>query len=352
MSLTSEQRKIICSFDSLILEKLGFSNITSKGVQQSCPIHDGDNPMAFSYDRNRCCWSCFTHGCHSKYGNDIIGLIKAIKNCSFTEAVDWANAVINDPEISAGYVPADKQLEKKQTNEPIGEHHIDGLVKDFSSISDRGFKDETLLHFQCGVPKKESKLYHHRLMIPIRNIDGLLIGFTGRSVYEKNKLTNAYHPSWFSLDEKFAGLFSKWRHYPKGLNKSIELYNIHEACNYIKRVGFAVVVEGPFDLWRMWEFGVKNCVASYGCSISNKQMDTLKGMTKCVAIAFDSDDAGQNGYTKAKHAFGSETKVEKLMLPDGKDPGSLSKQDYNDTIKPQLSILRRRHDTQNNNINW
>ena len=116
MSLTSEDKKVICSFDGLLLEKLGFSNITSRGVQQSCPVHDGDNPLAFSYDRGKCCWSCFTHGCHNKHGNDILGLIKAIKKCSFKEAVDWANSVINDPQISAGYVPSDKQLDKKQLN--------------------------------------------------------------------------------------------------------------------------------------------------------------------------------------------------------------------------------------------
>ncbi len=352
MSLTSEDKKIICSFDGLILEKLGFSNITNKGIQQSCPIHEGDNPLAFSYDRAKCCWSCFTHGCHNKHGNDILGLIKAVKKCSFKEAVDWARSVIDDPQISAGYVPSERNIENKQSNDPIDEKNLDKLIQNFSSIEDRGFERNTLEHFQCGVTDKSSKMYHHRLMIPIRNKDGLLIGFTGRSIYKKCESSGAYHPDWFKLDPKFAGLFSKWRHYPKGLNKSVELYNLHEACNYIKRVGFAVVVEGPFDLWRMWEFGVKNCVASYGCSISAKQVDTLKSITNCIAICFDSDEAGENGYLKAKSAFSTNLKIEKIVLPFDKDPGSLSKQDYNDAIKPQLTILRRRYDTQDNNLNW
>lgn len=351
-SSISEFKKIACSYDGLILEKLGFSSVGAKGIQQSCPIHKGDNSAAFSYDRSKCCWSCFTHKCHDKFGNDIIGLVRAIKDCSFYEAVDWIEKVIFDPEISAGYVPSEKIIEDVKENKAINDESLHNLIHKFDSIKDRGFAEKTLKHFGAGETGADIKIQHRRLMIPIRNIDGGLIGFTGRSIYPKCERTSAYHPEWANQDAKYSAIFSKWRHYPKGLNKSIELYNIHEAKKYIEKVGFAVVVEGPFDLWRLWEFGVKNCVASFGCSISNKQVSILKSVgAKCIALAFDSDEPGQNGFKKARVLFGNEL-VQKIFLPNDKDPGALTINDYNCVIKPQLSVLRKRHENQNNSNHW
>lgn len=348
----SEFKRLACSYDGLILEKLGFSSVGAKGIQQSCPIHKGDNSAAFSYDRSKCCWSCFTHKCHEKFGNDIIGLVRAVKSCSFSEAVDWINDVIFNPEISAGYIPSEKNIEAVKENKTIDESSINKLIKKFDSIKERNFSLKTINHFQCGETRSDVKIQHNRLMIPIRNIEGSLIGFTGRSVYEKCERTNSYHPDWANQDGKYSAIFSKWRHYPKGLNKSIELYNIHEAKKYIEKVGFAVLVEGPFDLWRLWEFGVKNCVASFGCSISNKQVGILKSVgAKCIAVCFDSDEPGQNGLKKAKISHGDDL-IQKIFLPNDKDPGALTIEDYNCIIKPQLSVLRKRHENQNNNNNW
>ena len=351
-NLTSEFKKLACSYDGLILEKLGFTSITPRGVMQSCPVHGGNNPAGFSYDRSRCCWSCFTHGCHQKFGNDIIGLVRALKNCSFTEAVQWMELIINDPEISAGYIVNDIVEAKPRENSSIDESFIDRLYPDFSSILDRGFNQSTLKHFQCGVSSEKSKIQHRRLMIPIRDIDGKLIGFTGRSIYNKCDRTGSYHPEWSNDNGAYSSVFSKWRHYPKGLNKSVELYNLNEAKRYIDRIGFVVVVEGPFDLWRLWELGVKNCVASFGCSLSREQINKLKPIASCIAVCFDDDKPGSNGFEKAKILYDKDIKIEKLTLPRDNDPGAISLEDYNYIIKPQLSVLRSRYENKNHNNNW
>lgn len=352
-NLTSDLKKLACAYDSLILEKLGFLSVTSRGVQQSCPIHNGDNPLAFSYDRSKCCWSCFTHGCHKKFGNDIIGLIQAVKNISFNETVDWIEEIIANPEITAGYIPNEKQDQRVLENRAISEKVLERLSSDYTSVKDRGFDGKTLAHFECGCVLTGNRIQHHRIMIPIRDANGTLIGFTGRSIFQKCERTGAYHPEWANEDGLYSSLFSKWRHYPKGLNKSIELYNFHEAEKYIKRIGFAVVVEGPFDLWRLWELGVKNCVASFGCSISQRQITKLKETgCKCVAICFDNDKSGINGFDKAKIVFDNQIKIEKITIPIDKDPGLITVEDYNCVIKPQLSVLRKRHENQNYNNNW
>lgn len=349
----SEIKKLANSYDLPILQRLGFDNITNRGVQQSCPIHGGDNPLAFSFDRNKMCWSCFTHGCHKKYGNDIIGLIRAVKSINYNEAIDWIVETINDPEATAGYTPQEKIFIANPPNKILDESILLNLDKDFSSISDRLFLESTMLHFQCGVPKNSVKMQHERLMIPIRNSAGQLVGFTGRSIYGKCERTGGYHPDWANSDGKFTTVFSKWKHYPKGLNKSSELYNFNESKKWIERVGFAIVVEGPFDLWRLWELGVKNCVATFGCSLSRDQFSKLSDIKcKCIAIAFDDDLAGSSGFEKAKIMFQDKTVIEKLFLPEGKDPGALSIEDYNTILKPQLSVLRKRHEDKTNNNNW
>lgn len=348
----SEIKKLANSYDLPILQRLGFENISSRGVQQACPIHQGDNPFAFSFDRNKMCWSCFTHGCHKKYGNDIIGLVRAVKDLAYQGAIDWIIETINDPEATAGYTAQEKTFIANPPNKVLEESILDNLSAEFSSLSDRGFSESTMINFQCGVPKNPVKMQHQRLMIPIRNTEGLLVGFTGRSIYKKCERTGGYHPDWANSDGKYTAVFSKWKHYPKGLNKSSELYNFHEAKKWIERVGFVVVVEGPFDVWRFWELGVKNCVATFGCSISRDQFEKLaKTHCKCLAVAFDDDLAGDSGFEKAKILFSDKLVVEKLFLPENKDPGALSKEDYNTIIKPQLSVLRKRHENKINNNN-
>ena len=342
----SEIKKLAEGYDELILKSLGFQNITERGVQQNCPIHKGDNPFSFSYDRAKCCWSCFTHSCQNKYGNDMIGLVRAVKEFSFEQAVNWINEVVHSDEITAGYIPRVVIDRISEPNKILSEDHVDKLTKDSSYLKSRGFEEKTLLHFQCGSTDKAIvRPQHRRIMVPIRNADGLLIGFSGRSIYDKCEETGFYLPPWMEKDSKYGHQFSKWRHYPKGLNKSLELYNFHEAKESITKFKFAIIVEGPFDLWRLWEFGIKNCVAAFGCSISRVQVETLKAIgCKCIAMMFDSDDAGNEGIKKAIISYKEVMNIEKIVLPNGKDPESISRAEYNVAVKPQLTVLRNRYE--------
>jgi len=345
MISTSEIKKLAQSYDELVLKALGFQSISERGVQQSCPVHKGDNALAFSYDRNKNCWSCFTHNCHKKYGNDIVGLVRSIKNFTYVEAMEWIHSAINSNEIDSGYIPKDKIETIKSSNSKIDELHLKKLKK-IKSVPDKCFKEDTIDFFGCGlVDDKSVKPQHHRIMIPIRDRDGFLIGFSGRSIYKKCSDTGFFVPGWLDKKSPYVKLYSKWRHYPKGLNKSIELYNAHHAKDWIKKLGFVIVVEGPFDLWRLWEFGVKNCVACYGCNISNKQIDSIKSFgAKCAAIMFDSDKAGQEGYNKSKILHENKIDFVRLILPDNKDPAEITAEEYDSGIKPQLSFLRKKYE--------
>ena len=140
---------------------------------------------------------------------------------------------------------------KPKVNDVMPEEKLDNLSPDFSSILDRGFKTSTLEHFNVGLCESPM-IIHQRLMIPIRNEDGKIVGFTGRSIHSVNAETGGYHPPEFKPQNGSGKFFSKWRTYPKNFNKSIELYNFNEAKHHIRQTNTCFLVEGPFDVWRMW----------------------------------------------------------------------------------------------------
>jgi len=329
-------------FDHEILECLGLDNINPKGCQCACPIHGGDNATAFSYDSDRKIWSCFTKHCHKKYGNDMIGLIRSVLDCTFAQAVSWINEnigineEINLEDIYNSSSVDDYLSAKGRKNESIDESKLDNLKKDFSSIQDRGFSEELISEFEAGLCLSEL-IIHQRIMLPIRNIEGSLIGFTGRSIHSKNEVTGGYYPSTFKPKQNTAHFFSKWRNYPKKLNKSIELYNIHKAKPYIKETNSCFVVEGPFDLWRMWSFGFKNCVASLGTGLTEVQAKTIADQgCMDLYVMYDSDDAGARASENIKSRFSNNFNVYIINMPRGKDPADLTKDELYSIVPERL----------------
>ena len=103
MRLTSDElkvfKKIACEHDAKILSALGFEINGNINIQSACPVHGGDNKTAFSYHLGKCCWSCFTHNCHQKYGNDIIGLCRGLKKMNFQDTIDWIKEVISSDQF-------------------------------------------------------------------------------------------------------------------------------------------------------------------------------------------------------------------------------------------------------------
>jgi len=340
-TLNSEElkifKKIACENDYKILQALGFEFNGSSAVQQECPVHGGDNQTAFSYHFGKCCWSCFTHGCHHKYGNDIIGLVRGLKKISFSDAIDWIQSVIDSDDFADAIVSRNRQ--ELADNKIISDARLSKLDQNHDFIKSRGFSPELCKFFEAGV-STNGKTYHHRLMIPIRNINGNLVGITGRSIFEKNNL-GWYFPEKYTIDETYRKLYGKWRHYPKGFNKSIEIYNIHNAASEIKKTGFAVIVEGPFDCWRMHMYGVRNVVAVMGSSLSNRQADLLQSVgANKLGLMMDSDEAGIKAASRIKSLFNSRFSISKI-LTDNKDPDMLSREDFESQVLPQIQVLTK-----------
>lgn len=118
--------------------------------------------------------------------------------------------------------------------------------------------------------------YKDRLMFPIKNIEGKLVGFTGRNLpYDKTdrpKYLNSPQTEWF--------------------NKSDILYGYSLNQKQIRSQKQIIFVEGNMDVVSSYIHGIKNVVASQGTSFTPNQLTKVSYLTRNLAIAFDNDSAG------------------------------------------------------------
>jgi len=322
--------------DTLILKVLGFDNINTNGVQQSCPVHGGDRPDAFCYNTNKNIWSCFSHRCHEKHGNDIVGLVMGMKDIPFLEAINWLEDIINQEKLDIASLSARAEHNTSSTPDPnktIDEDKLLNLSKNLDSIKDRPFSLDTAKFFNAGLCDTGQD-YDRRIMVPIRNADGEIVGFTGRSDFSKCSSCNQYHREGFNCPTHG---YPKWKIYPRTFKKHLELYNIDKAKEFIFKTNAVVVVEGAFDVWRLWELGVKNCVACLGVNLNKHQLKILKDFG-CINLItfFDSDTSGKSASKNVIKKGGDEFKFKDLTGVIDCDPGDITDKQYTEHIKPRL----------------
>lgn len=160
-------------------------------------------------------------------------------------------------------------------------------------------------------PRKEGGGYYDvfrdRLMIPIRDIQGRVIAFGGRTLTEEQ-------PKYLNSPE--TELFSKGK----------TLFALDEAKDGISKLDQAVVVEGYFDAIALHAAGINNAVASLGTALSIEQVRLLLRYSdsKQLVLNFDADKAGNNAAERAigeiaTLAYKGEVQLKILNIPDGKD---------------------------------
>ncbi|MEW8959196.1 MAG: DNA primase [Moorella sp. (in: firmicutes)] len=144
--------------------------------------------------------------------------------------------------------------------------------------------------------------FRGRLMFPIKDARGRVIGFGGRTL-------NDGQPKYLNSPE--TALFHKGRH----------LYGLHLALPGIRRQGRAILVEGYMDMIAAWQHGINNAVASLGTALTHEQARELKKYAREVIIAFDADAAGQAAALRGLDILaGAGLEVRVLEFPEGKDP--------------------------------
>ena len=190
----------------------------------------------------------------------------------------------------------------------------------------KGYSKDILL--KAGLIKKsenDGSLYdtfRERLMFPIVNRTGNIVGFTGRYIGKKSDI-----PKYLNTSE--TELYSKKN----------TLFGLHLALREIKNNSTVVLVEGNPDVVRLQEIGVGNVVAPMGTALTAEQIHILRQYAKSVIMIGDTDKAGieaviKNGKTLLEAGFN----VRLMILPDSKDPDEYFRakpREYEDCLNRQ-----------------
>jgi DNA primase len=333
-----------------------------KNNKACCPFHAEKSP-SFNVSSKRQNYKCF--GCGA--GGDAIAFLMNHEKLDFIQAIEWLanryNITLEIKEESE----ADKKKRETQ-KDIIGTlnkaiefayfHYHKHLLNSsressavWSYLNEREIKEETAIAWGFGfapdewqflsspiinaelfqpaetvglVKSKDGKVYdfyRNRLIFPIHNTHGQLIGIAGRWIptgdKEKDQLQGKYvNPNESPIYKKRTVWF--------GLYQAL----IAKAFTKDKSgvVPPAFIVEGYLDVISMHENGIRNTVASSGTAITIDQIRILKKYTNHFVLFTDGDASGQNAALKTIDLCLQENiRVEVIELPEGEDPDSYSK---------------------------
>lgn len=179
----------------------------------------------------------------------------------------------------------------------------------------QGFTDQEIK--QAGLDARNYKggqqdMFRGRLMIPLQDSVGRIIGFTARLLDDSQPNAPKY------INTPQTVLYDKSRH----------VYGLHNAKETIRKSKFVILVEGNLDVIASHQAGVKQVVATAGTALTEPHLKALSRFTGDIRLCFDADQAGVAA-TERAIPIASKTKVSLsiIELPSGKDPDELIKQD-------------------------
>lgn len=182
------------------------------------------------------------------------------------------------------------------------------------AISKKALEDKYNLEslFKCGIIKKNEKgtydFFRGRVIFPIHNISGRIIGFGARTL---------------RTDKKVAKYFNS----PESeiYNKSQVLYGLFQSKNEIVKNDCCYLVEGYTDVISLHHNNIKNTVASSGTSLTEGQIRLIKRFTNNIVILYDGDEAGINAsFRGVDMILSAGLNVKIVVFPQGEDPDSYS----------------------------
>jgi DNA primase len=249
-------------------------------------------------------------------------------------AAGWFQAQLRAPEGQAAlaYLKQSRGLEETSLEAfqlGYAPDRWDGLLRHLQQVE--GLTPELLAAAGLVVPRKAAAgegeaggrsggatgfydRFRHRVMVPIHDRQGRVIGFGGRSL-------DGSEPKYLNSPE--TEVFEKGKH----------LFGLHRAADPIRRADRAVVVEGYFDVIALHAAGITNAVAALGTALSRQQITQLCRCCdgKRLILNFDSDGAGVRAAQRAigeveQLALQGQLELRVLHLPAGKDPDEYLRQ--------------------------
>ncbi len=264
-----------------LLESLGFKieKENNKELRCACIIHGGDNKTSFRFNVEKRTWICFSHHCHEVHGYDMISLVQAVLKTNFMGAVEYLESISSCDVDLYAYKRREEMNKFITSNNPImsmvSERNL-MCYKGFRSthFNKEGFLNKTLDHFEVGGGHVDKDGFI-RDVIPIRDDEGKLVAYSFRDISD------------FAVDNKYINT--------PDFDKNRVLYNFNNVISMgIKKP--IIVVEGYKSVWKLYEYGIYNVVASMGSVVTEGQVNLLcKHALNGVIIAFDNDLPGVVG---------------------------------------------------------
>jgi DNA primase len=333
-----------------VLEHYGFtanmrSTRNGDGLEGPCPIHEGTSQDIFKVTLSKNCWFC--HNSQCKCGGNHLDFVAKMENCNAHEAAlkidQWFNLGLAGKEDSSpprrdstpthsappaqpqplqrrqhppqqhngSPLPAAESTIAEEPQEESGDNaplkfKLENLKTDHPYLAERGLTQATVETFGLGFCAKGTM--SGRIVIPINNKEGELVGYVGR---------------WPGTppDER-----PKYK-LPTGFKKSAEVFNIDRAQMEEKGLPL-IVVEGFFDVIKLWQQGFRRVVSIMGSSLSDRQEELLveaSAERSGIVLMFDEDNAGRAGREKALVRLARRMFVRVVPLPqEGAQPDHLT----------------------------
>jgi len=333
-----------------------------KGFKGLCPFHEEKTP-SFMVSPEKQLFHCF--GCGE--GGNVFNFLMKYEKLSFFEAVKML------AQKSGVSLPVDEEKENILHKNKERLYKLNNLVADYyreclfktnqgkkiiNYFKKRGINDTSVEKYKLGYAPpgwdastnhlkkkgysyeelikagliKKSKIegkyidyFRDRIIFPIFNLSGRVIGFGGRVL--DNSL-----PKYINSPETMI--------YNKGSN----LYSLNFAKEDIRKKNCIIVVEGYTDVLITQQYGFNNMAASLGTALTTKQIDLIKRFTDTVLIAYDADSAGNMATLRSLDLLvkaGLEIKV--IDLPQGLDPADFlikkGKKLFQNLIDSSLSLI-------------
>ena len=309
-----------------------------------CPFHKEKTP-SFIVSPAKGIFKCF--GC-GKAG-DSVRFIMEHEHYSYPEALRFLaqkyGIIIEEKEQTTEEMVAQNERERMFNVNSFAQQYFsstmkndeEGLAVGMSYFRERGFRDAIIDKFQLGYClnqrdafvqyalkngySKELLLkiglasgneertydkYQGRVIFPIHNLTGKVIGF-GARILSGDKTKAKY------LNSPESEIY----------NKSQTLYGIYFAKNEISRLDNCILVEGYADVLSMHQAGIENTVASSGTSLTTEQIRLISRYTKNITVLYDGDSAGLHAALRGTDMILEEgMNVRIVVLPPDEDPDS------------------------------
>jgi DNA primase len=303
-----------------------------------CPFHQERTP-SFSVSPDKGTYYCF--GCGA--GGDTVRFVQETEAVDFVGAIEWLadrfNVRLEYEEFSPGEEGRRRRRDRLLTllehatrfyERYLWESPAGSGARDY--LAGRGLREDACREFRLGlalgdttlarkavasgftrdelvaaglVNRRGNDYFSGRLMFPLADARGRVVGFSARQLREDDPLRAKYVNS------------------PEGdlFHKSAILYGLHLARGAIAKQDRALVVEGNTDAIALRQAGLEPVVASMGTALTERQLRELSRLTRRLWLCFDADAAGEAATLRGMElaaAQGFEIRV--VSLPPGQDP--------------------------------